>query len=342
MSVKVASNRFIIPSLKEYSDLFQQLRGSVSIFQHLGNKLVKETEIAQAFRRTSTVEELGSVLSNLPLRGFRLAGQYFLAWCDYRKGKDVRLEIEKVIEQSDTFRAKAFLTLSVLQEIHGEYELGLQSCQAAISCNPSPSIITQATRGIAILKSREGFNKSALKDLTMISPIVRYADPMNYCQYLNSLAVELGEIGRIEEAQNICRIILASPYAFAYPEWRETWQDLALRGYKSRSSVPIIRTIPVVRKVRENVLYMSEYERSEGHRPSPFDFPRDISTIAGWKEKKMVKEKGKDPNGNDVDVDKMDEQEMVLKLITMLTTGEGDERKIRKLLKEAFKIFYEK
>src|ERR1044072_8431903 len=139
MSVKVAKNRFSIPSLKEYSDLLQQFRGSVSIFQYLGNKLVRKAEIAQAFRHTSTVEELGSILFNLPLREYRLAGQYYLAWCDYRKGKDAQLDIEKIIEQSDTFRAKAFLTLSVIQEMHGEYELGLKSCQAAIRCNPSPS-----------------------------------------------------------------------------------------------------------------------------------------------------------------------------------------------------------
>jgi tetratricopeptide (TPR) repeat protein len=330
MSVKVASNRFIIPSLKEYSDLLQHLRGSASIFQHLGNKLVKEAEIAQAFRHTSRVEELGSILSNLPLREYRLAGQYYLAWCDYRRGKDPRLEIEKIIEQSDTFRAKAFLTLSVLQEVHGEYELGFQSCQAAIRCNPSPSIITQATRGIAILKSREGFNKSAFKDLEMISSIVRYADPMNYHQYLNSLAVEMGELGRIEEAQNVCRITLASPFINAYPEWRETWQELALRGYKSRSVVSVLK--PALDS--DNVVPLPVVERSSD---PPQQGQARIFDLQKW-----AKKMGKKPNGNGKKLpENMTSRDMVIKLMN-LTTQEGiSDEKLQKIIDYVEKLLSE-
>ena len=53
----------------------------------------------------------------------------------------------------------------------------------------------------------------------------------------------------------------------------------------------------------------------------------------------------KKPNGDEIedkDVDKMSEQDMVLNLIEMLTTGKGDEKKIRKLLKSALKIISEK
>jgi hypothetical protein len=43
-------------------------------------------------------------------------------------------------------------------------------------------------------------------------------------------AVELGEVGRSKEALEICRITLASPFAFAYPEWLATRDDLIMRG----------------------------------------------------------------------------------------------------------------
>jgi hypothetical protein len=83
---------------------------------------------------------------------------------------------------------------------------------------------------------------------------------------------------------------------------------------------------------------MSEHERSEGHRPSPFDFPRDISAIADWKKKKMVKE----PNGEDENVDQMDFNELIVKLL-QLTAVEGiSERKIRKIVKLAIEVVKEK
>lgn len=67
--------------------------------------------------------------------------------------------------------------------------------------------------------------------------------------------------------------------------------------------------------------------------------PAPVVSLKEWKEEKMVKE----PNGDDdINPDKMGEQDMVMKLIQMLTTGEGDEKKIRELLKSALKIFYGK
>ena len=57
-------------------------------------------------------------------------------------------------------------------------------------------------------------------------PLARYSQPHLYFVYLNSLAVELGEAGRKYEARNIIRHVIASPFAFAYPEWRETGEDL--------------------------------------------------------------------------------------------------------------------
>ena len=157
-----------------------------------------------------------------------------------------------------------------------------------------------------------------------------------YFDYLNSLAVELGEVGRIQEAQNICQITLASPYAFAYPEWRETGADTARRGYKSRSSVPIIKTI------LGNVVPLPVRETSDTPIRPKILGPASVHSIQEWKEEKMVKEPNGDDEIEDKDVDKMSEQDMVLKLIEMLTTGQGDEPKIRTLLKTALKIFSEK
>jgi hypothetical protein len=57
-----------------------------------------------------------------------------------------------------------------------------------------------------------------------------------YYDCLNSYAVELGEAGRLYEARNVCDLVLASPFAFAYSEWQQTAEDL--RG-ASRSRIGV-------------------------------------------------------------------------------------------------------
>lgn len=46
----------------------------------------------------------------------------------------------------------------------------------------------------------------------------------------NSLAVELFAVWRLEEAKNVSQIVLASPFASPYPEYRETREEIALKG----------------------------------------------------------------------------------------------------------------
>jgi tetratricopeptide (TPR) repeat protein len=327
MSVKVANSRFIVPSLAGFC---QHLTSSVSSFQELGNRVAHEAEVAQAFRHIERLEELGSILSNFPLKEYRLMGQYYLGWSAYRKGENVQETFEQIVEQSKTYKATALIDLANIDFDKGDFVSALKNCIEATKRADSLSTALKAVRSVAILKSLEGSHQRALKDLERIYPLIKYASPIVRYQYLNSYAVELGEVGRIEEAQKVSQITLASPYAFAYPEWRETEQDLALRGYKSRSSVRV-KTIP------GNLLYLPEREASD--IPVIQDEDARLFDLEEWKEKKMVKE----PNGDDeTNPDKMTEQDMVMKLIQMLTTGEGDEKKIRELLKFALKTFYGK
>src|SRR5689334_7833440 len=96
--------------------------------------------------------------------------------------------------------------------------------------------------GIAIYKSREGFHQQPLGDLENLYMLAHYAQPVVFFDYLNSLAVELGAVGRKDEARNIMRVVLASPFIHAYPEWRETAEDLrpARRSFVALSS-PVAR-----------------------------------------------------------------------------------------------------
>jgi len=75
----------------------------------------------------------------------------------------------------------------------------LESIKAAR--NHDVSTMVEAKQGIAILKAKEGFHKSALRDLEQLLPLARYSEPLVYHDFLNSYAVELTRAGRIGKAR---------------------------------------------------------------------------------------------------------------------------------------------
>ncbi|HSF24288.1 MAG TPA: hypothetical protein VLE20_08690 [Blastocatellia bacterium] len=103
-----------------------------------------------------------------------------------------------------------------------------------------------ARRMTAVIRSMEGDHQGALSDLEQMLPlarVVRSVQPYAYYDYLNTLAVEMCAVGRLEEAKNVSEIALASPFAPAYPEWRETHQEIELTGLgASRSTVGVSKT----------------------------------------------------------------------------------------------------
>lgn len=336
MSVKVAKNRFINFSLvTEY----RRFLGSASNIVQLGKRLTSAAETAQLLRQADTVRECGLILSNFPVKEYQLIGRYYLGWCACWDGIDVALSFfENIFDQSKTYKAKALITLGGLAAAKGNFEDEMRYRKEALKYSDLSTSI-RILRGIAVIKAKEGFHKSAARDLEALVPVLRHTQvPASY-EILNSLAVELGEVGRIEEAQSICRIVLASPFAFAYPEWRETGQDLALRGYKSRSSVPVIQSFFTPKKL-QNVLNLPERERPESKRRSPFFQPSEVTSLKDWKNK-MVKEPNGD-NGDEKNLDEMNDKDLFMELMRVASDDSITSRKLRKMVDAIKKIASEK
>ena len=100
--------------------------------------------------------------------------------------------------------------------------------------------LAESQQMIAVIRSIHGDHKQALDDLEQLLPLVRVISkhyPSVYYQFLNSFAVELGEIGRINEAQSVCQITLASPFAQAYPQWLETRDELEAKRTAATPSI---------------------------------------------------------------------------------------------------------
>jgi hypothetical protein len=326
MSIKVATNRFIVSSTKRYGGFYQQLFQSVASLEELGRRLIRLAETAIAFRQTEQVEEVGLMLSRLPIKEYQLIGQHYLGWSVVRRGGDARSIIENVIENSKTYKAKGLMSLAASEVSRQDYGSAFKLCQEVTRWTDNPSLLLTASRSIAFLKSLDGHHKRALNDLEKLAPLARYANPVAYYNYLNSFAVELLEAGRINEARNISNIVLASPLAFAYPEWRETSQEITLRGYRpSRSFAWLSQAVPY------NVLPLPE--RSNVVTESTQQ-PARVLNYTDWK-KKMVKE----PNGEDqIDPKKMTEKEKLFKIIELSSSDDITEDQLDKILDAVLKI----
>lgn len=216
---------------------------------NFGNNVIALAEHAYLQGQMDIVEEAVKLSQTLPLPDdYKWAIKYYEAVCAGRKREiDKALSVfENVAENAPIqYRAKALLSLgtgslwyaddkeSALKFIN---EAGYVAHKHAGDLHTS--LDTQ--RMLAIVRSVEGDHEGALAGLESLLPFVRVVAskyPPVYYDYLNNLAVEMGETGRFEEAFNASRIALSSPFAGAYSEWRETWAELIIKARRSSRSV---------------------------------------------------------------------------------------------------------
>jgi len=258
-------------------------------FTELGDRLVALVRHAYAFRQMRTVQETSQLLLNLPLgREYESVGRYYRALCIYRRGgsSEARMLLEQEVgELPLRFRAKALLAISATYYQSGDLTsfllLNVEASRAATSSGlRDPHTFVKSQQHLAILKSIDGDHRGALADLERLFPLARVlgqSQPYLYYVHLNSLAVELMEVGRLEEARNASKIALASPLAGAYPEGRETREEIELRGRRaSRSVVAFPQATADAAFIREapeanNVL--SDLSDSLAAKPSPTSPP---------------------------------------------------------------------
>lgn len=280
MSVRTASGLFIDSSIEWSQEFYQRLFCGVLSFQEIGNRLVRVIEHAQAFRRYDRVESAAKILSNLPLKNYQAAGQYYLGLREYRKNGDLeksRRIFEHVANAGPTkYSALALLSLSALAALKQDYETELYYALESLKVSPTLTTTVGALKGIAVLKAKVGDHQAALKAIENIYPLARQSEPVVYHDYLNSLAVELTVAGRKQEARNICQVVQASPFACAYPEWKETANDLK---QASRSIVTINSPQPIP----HNVLLMPVTEL--GECTARHTEPARVLDLQKWKKK---------------------------------------------------------
>jgi tetratricopeptide (TPR) repeat protein len=270
------------------------------------------------------VREYGQILSNLPVKSYQAIGYYYLAVSYNNCGSgDLDKARELFTLAAGTaplrYRAKAMLSLAAVSAHLKDPDAELYYFTETLKASKDIATSLTACRGIAVHKAREGYHKQALADLEKILSLARFAPPLVYFNYLNSLAVELGEANRKDEARNVSRILLASPLIPVYPEWRETAEDLR----------PSRRSMVTVGAISYNVLALPERQPDEP--PSRQPKPAQVLDLAKWKNKR-VKEKNDEPDEN---IDAMDRKDLLVKLLKLTTKEDIDEAKLRKIVKFA-------
>ena len=324
MSKPTDKNLFMFPSLS-VSRFYQELfRGALN-YRELADTLIRKAELAHSFRWFDTVKEVGQILFNFPLKEYSSIGMYFIGVafnsCGNGDQGEAKTMFERVIDSApDRYKAKALLSLGAVSFNTGDYDSALYFYNETIKAAPLDSASIQAIRTVAILKSMAGDHQGAIKDLENLCSLIRYAPPHIYFDCLNSLAVELGEVGRKYEARNIIKYVLASSYAFAYPEWRETGEDLR----EANRSFVVIDPSPL--KAR-NVLSMPTLERDGAEFPTWAGQPAPVVNYQKWKQL-MVKKKKK--NGNKP-IEEMSESDMLMEIMNVYTSDDITEEQRRKI-----------
>jgi tetratricopeptide (TPR) repeat protein len=195
----------------------------------------------------------------LPLsRELESVAQYYRALSLNRGGRGDITSAESLFEKaadsgSTLYKARAMAALGTNCLASGDANCAMSFYREVMAILardrvPDPMTCYVATRMTAVIRGMNGDHRGALADLEKMFPLVRIASsqqPYAYYDYLNTLAVELCEAGRLEEARRASEIALASPFASAYPEWRETRGEIELKGRCSfRSTVAFTQRTP--------------------------------------------------------------------------------------------------
>jgi hypothetical protein len=326
---------------KLYQQIVLNLIGNLSVSssnQAAGNLLVTLAEHASAVRQTGVMDEIGRLLLGLPFsKQHKAIGLYYRSLATLRQGDcaGARLSLETAFRNAPPFfKGKAMLSVSATFRREGDLASAWEACEEArlasrLNGSTDPLVSYLCQHNVAILKSALGDHGGALGDLEKLFPVARSLStvhPQQYYSYLNSLAIELSEVGRTAEAQNICRITLASPLARAYPEWHETASEIGLSPAPKSTTITLVRSRMTF--VANNVLHLRT-DRNIGNslsgrfRQLPEQQARVLS-FTSWKTQ-MSREPLAKPKPR-VSVGQMTRKQKIIRIVDLVCNEISDEQ----------------
>jgi tetratricopeptide (TPR) repeat protein len=226
-----------------------QIENSKQAFNALTNKLISIAEYFYARRNAAELEEVSQVLINLPLSEAHQIGLYYQALAKYRRGEraEAHAQAEKTSDSAPLlFRARSLQSLGGFCYSEGRFDDALRFNRETLrivssSGDQNPLVSLMMNLNNSYILSAFGDNQGALSKLESLWPLVRAVakeNPLHFYAYHNSLAVELAEVGRFDEAQAASDIAMSASFASAYPEWAETREEIAQKRDSKWSNLP--------------------------------------------------------------------------------------------------------
>lgn len=209
--------------------------------------LVYVADLANTVYDADSIRKISEILYSIPGQDSIATFYDALAAQKYGKG-NVNYSV-KVLDSLLTggpprIRTRAALTLGTINYRAGDYDAAKSFYAEAVSrvLKDGQDWYTaiNAQKMIAVVEGIEGNHSGALIRLNNLFPLARTMGkyyPAIFCDHLNSMAVEMMEVGNTDEAAAVCSMTLASPFTKAYPVWHETWLELQER---KRCRYPVV------------------------------------------------------------------------------------------------------
>jgi tetratricopeptide (TPR) repeat protein len=208
---------------------------SQSAVDATGRALIDLARQARISRELEALDEIVAAILALPLdQRLHAVANYYGASALRKSGdsEQTRSVLEKLVDTvAAEYRPRTLIGLGICYVTGGDLEesarIYLEAVRSATLTDPLSK--AQALRSIAVIRSIKGDHEGSLADLERLFPVMRSfatSYPEDYRYYLNNLAYELGQVGRIDEAKAAINVALRSPYADRFPDWAETAQEL--------------------------------------------------------------------------------------------------------------------
>lgn len=196
-------------------------------FEQATGKLIRLADLAYGRRDYNGLRQLSEALAMLPFASAQRAAIYYQAMLIKRAGLlDAAASMLAPISAP-----RALLTLGTIEECKGNWTEAARLHVEALKAGQGvdPFTVVGAQMQLATIRAIDGDHAGALDAFRSMWPLLRVAarsHPYLYPLWHNAVAVELGELGRVEEARAASQVATASPIAEQYPEWQETADEL--------------------------------------------------------------------------------------------------------------------
>lgn len=306
-----------------------------NLIQERAGKLIRAAEFAYGRRDLTSMEAISLDLLNSPIEQGQNAGLYYLAIAAKWHGRliEAQVMLDKVRGQ---YQARAIQALGAMEFEAGRFdEAGRLHKESIIAAKDNDVFVTTVAQAqISAIRSMYGDHRQAFNDLYDLWPMMQILIkpyPYLYSALHNEIACEFLELGRIEEAAHASSIALASPFAVAYPEWRETNMEIARRGYRASRSVVAVVGMPASEP--ENVVHLDAWPIDRAAQEPPSDGLARVRDFEEWKTE-MAKGQKKESGESLTDYDELKKRTEIYKLISDTDLTQSQLDRLLNLLRE--------